>query len=355
MSPRRAGSPGVSWWTSRARSSAGSRRCGTRRSETEAKAPLPVDPQRRRASTLAHCALQTSPPRRDLDLDEFSRPRIALDQFDFGIVERHRHDRSRNIEHRLRLLAVMQHERDADHVLPVAAVLLEARAGARQDFGTLLLERRHMLVGHAGMEHQRSPDQVPDERLHRVHFGDLARDAFARRRHGIEIERDVRAGVEMRRRDEARGGGARLADKGAAARGADDIARLAGAAIDAAAHDIAIERKPVRGELAAGALEQTLRLLLGRAARLALKPQIDEALPLPVVDAFAHECSPRWRMASSEWRMASGEWLAPIPPLTIRYSPFAIRYSLSYRGRPIISSLNMSPDFFSISGVSAID
>ncbi len=38
----------------------------------------------------------------------------------------------------MRLLALVKHERDAHHVVPVAAVLLETRAGA--DFGALLLE-----------------------------------------------------------------------------------------------------------------------------------------------------------------------------------------------------------------------
>ena len=85
----------------------------------------------------------------------------------------------------------MQEERDAHHVLPVAAVLLQACAGARQDLSALLLQRGKMLVGHAGVEHERAPDEVADEGLRRVHLGDLARRALGRRGHRIEVERDV--------------------------------------------------------------------------------------------------------------------------------------------------------------------
>src|SRR5262245_63310884 len=92
----------------------------------------------------------------------------------------------------------------------------------------------------------------------------------------------------MRRRDEARGGGARLAGERLGARVAHRVARLPRAAEHARAHDVLIERQAEREQLLAGAREQRLRLLLERLARLAFKPEIDEALTLPVEHPFAH-------------------------------------------------------------------
>src|SRR5262245_13255777 len=92
----------------------------------------------------------------------------------------------------------------------------------------------------------------------------------------------------MRRRDEARGGGARLAGERLGARVAHRVARLAHAADHARAHDVLVERQAERLQLGCGAREQRLRLLLERLARLAFEPEIDEALALPVEYPLAH-------------------------------------------------------------------
>src|SRR5215510_14156609 len=92
----------------------------------------------------------------------------------------------------------------------------------------------------------------------------------------------------MRRSDEARSGGARIAGERLGTRVAHRVARLAGAAEDARAHDVLVERQAERAQLLAGTREQRLGLLLQRLARLAFEPEIDEALTLPVEHAFAH-------------------------------------------------------------------
>src|SRR5262249_50611662 len=94
--------------------------------------------------------------------------------------------------------------------------------------------------------------------------------------------------IEMRRRDIARGRRARLAEEGLAADLAHDAARLPGAAEDAGADDVPVERKPESVELGVGALEQALRLLIERLARLAFEAEIAEALALPVEYTLAH-------------------------------------------------------------------
>src|SRR5262245_51720382 len=89
-------------------------------------------------------------------------------------------------------------------------------------------------------------------------------------------------------RDEARGGGARLAGEGASAHLADRVARLAGAAEHARAHHVLVDREPEGLELGGGAIEQALGLLVDRLARLAFEAEIDEALALPVEHSFSH-------------------------------------------------------------------
>src|SRR6266700_3534308 len=103
----------------------------------------------------------------------------------------------------------------------------------------------------------------------------------------------------MRRRDEARCGGACHPAESLGARVAHRVARLAGAAEHARAHDMSVERQAERAQLMAGMREQRLRLLLERLARLAFECEIDEALVLPVEHAFAHSVSPRQSLSSS--------------------------------------------------------
>src|SRR5262249_24257483 len=53
--------------------------------------------------------------------------------------------------------------RRARPIVPIAAVLFETCACARQDFGALLLEGRQLVVRHARVKDQRTPDEMPDE------------------------------------------------------------------------------------------------------------------------------------------------------------------------------------------------
>ena len=74
-------------------------------------------------------------------------------------------------------------------------VSLQDRGGARQDVLVLLLQGRVVFAGHAGKEDHRPPDEMLDERLRRRVLGHLTRRAACRRRHGIEIERNIGGGI----------------------------------------------------------------------------------------------------------------------------------------------------------------
>jgi hypothetical protein len=80
--------------------------------------------------------------------------------------------------------------------------------------------------------------------------------------------------------DEARGRSACLTGESPSARGARDVARAPRAAVDARAHDILVEGKPKRSKLRARTVENALRLLFERLARLAFEPNVCEPLTL---------------------------------------------------------------------------
>jgi len=151
----------------------------------------------------------------DLDLDQLAGPRKAFDdKFDLGVLQRDRRHRGHAAQQIVRLLIVVEEERNPHHVAQFTPGLGQERAGAGQDIGTLAparsdASRRSCRRGRPSGPHTRCRMKL----CFRLVLAHVAGRIAGGRHHGEEIEADIGRGPEMRHADIARAGRARSPDQ----------------------------------------------------------------------------------------------------------------------------------------------